>query len=70
MVGTKVGSDANASRAEEFELLARETKRPVAVVKRIYEAEFARLTTGARINDYVAVIASRRTREMLLRNQA
>jgi hypothetical protein len=45
--------------------LAEETHRPFAEVKEVYEVELARLKSDARIMDYVALFASRRTRARL-----
>ena len=39
---------------------------PLPVVRRVYEAEFARLKAGARITDYLVLFASRHTRDALL----
>jgi len=48
-----------------IEELAHSTMRPVAEVKPIYEAEFARLKVDARVTDYLLLFASRRTRDRL-----
>jgi hypothetical protein len=39
--------------------------RPVPVVKRVYDEQFARLRSQARITDYLVLFASRRTRDVL-----
>jgi hypothetical protein len=39
---------------------------PAPVVKRVYDAEFARLKSDARITDYLVLFAARRTRDALL----
>jgi hypothetical protein len=39
---------------------------PLPVVKRVYEAEFARLKADARVTDYLVLFAARRTRDALL----
>ncbi len=57
--------DQEAVSINVIETLARETSRPVAEVKEIYEGEFARLREGARITDYLILFASRRTRDAL-----
>jgi hypothetical protein len=46
--------------------IAQEMHYPLPVVKRVYEAEFARLKAGARITDYLVLFAARRTRDALL----
>jgi hypothetical protein len=43
---------------------------PLPVVKRVYEAEFARLKADARITDYLVLFAARRTRDVLLAQHA
>jgi hypothetical protein len=43
---------------------------PLPVVRRVYEAEFARLKAGARITDYLVLFAARRTRDALLSRHA
>ena len=69
MRGTHVNGNANALGLEEIELLAKQTQKPEFLVKMVYDAEFARLKTQARITDYLALLASRHTRELLLRAQ-
>jgi hypothetical protein len=49
--------------------LAQEMRFPLLVVKRVYEAEFARLKADARITDYLVIFAARRTRDVLLAKQ-
>ena len=46
--------------------LAQEMQFPLPVVKRVYEAEFARLKADARITEYLVIFAARRTRDVLL----
>jgi hypothetical protein len=58
-------SDEQANCLGAIEDLAQETKRPFAEVREVYEVEFARLKVDARIMDYVALFASRRTRARL-----
>lgn len=50
--------------------IAQEMHYPVPVVKRVYDAEFARLKEGARITDYLVLFAARRTRDALLSRHA
>jgi hypothetical protein len=58
-------SDEQANCLGAIEDLAKETNRPFAEVKEVYEVEFARLKVDARVLDYVALFASRRTRARL-----
>ena len=46
--------------------LAQEIHQPVENVKIVYEVEFARLKSRAKVKDYLALLTSRRTREKLL----
>ena len=46
--------------------IAQEVHYPISIVRRIYEDEFSRLEAVARVTDYVALFASRRTRDRLL----
>ena len=46
--------------------IAQEVHYPVPIVRRIYEDEFSRLEAVARVTEYVALFASRRTRDRLL----
>jgi Protein of unknown function (DUF3562) len=50
--------------------IAKEMHYPLPVVKRVYDAEFARLKAGARITDYLVLFAARRTRDALLARHA
>lgn len=50
--------------------LAQEIRQPVASVKIVYEVEFARLKSDAKVRDYLALLASRRAREKLLGRRA
>jgi hypothetical protein len=47
--------------------LAKVTHRPTPIVARIFEEQFARLKSQARVKDYLVLFASRRTRELLSR---
>jgi uncharacterized protein DUF3562 len=58
--------DQEAVSQSAIEALARETSRPVDEVKNIYEDQFARLSEGARIHDYLILFASRHTRDVLV----
>jgi Protein of unknown function (DUF3562) len=58
-----INQDAITSIAEQMHY-------PLPIVRRVYEAELARLKAGARITDYLALFAERRTRATLLTRQA
>jgi len=45
--------------------IAKVTHRPVPVVRRIFEEQFARLKSQARVTDYLVLFAIRRTRDLL-----
>jgi hypothetical protein len=48
--------------------IAQEMYFPLPIVRRVYEIEFARLKAEARIMDYLALFAARRTRDALRAN--
>lgn len=60
-------SDRNqdAINQDAITSIAREMHYPLPIVKRVYEAEFARLKANARITDYLVLFAARRTRDAL-----
>jgi hypothetical protein len=60
--GSRVDVDHNAIVTS----IAEEMHYPVTIVKRIYEEEFVRLNAVARVTDFVVLLASRRTRDLLL----
>ena len=63
-------NDSAAEQAKNVDIiaaLAQETRRPVDEVKEVYDVEFPRLKTSARIGDYVALFASRSTKARLSR---
>lgn len=60
------GSHEDSLNQDTITNLAKEMHFPLPVVKRVYEAEFARLKAGARITDYLVLFAARRTRDALL----
>jgi alanine dehydrogenase len=59
-------SDEEALHQSVMNALAQEVRLPVANVKIVYEMEFERLKSSAKIKEYLALLASRRTREKLL----
>ena len=50
---------------ETIESIAKEMHYPLPIVRQVYEAELARLKESARITDYLALFAARRTRDVL-----
>jgi hypothetical protein len=54
-----------ALKANTIAALAQETRQPLAVVREIFDGEYAHLTTTARIADYVVLFATRRARDVL-----
>ncbi len=50
--------------------LVESTKQPLTEVEQIYEAEFTRLRSSARVTDYLVLFAVRRTRDALTRRRA
>ena len=65
----KDAANIEAGNTSVIEAIASATQRPFDEVKRVYEDEFARLRSSARITDYLVVLASRRTRATLARRQ-
>ena len=51
---------------EDLEQLAKQTGHVIAVARKIYDAEYDKLRDDAKVTDFVAVLALRRTRERLL----
>lgn len=62
--------DEEALHQSVVEALAQEIQQPVANVKSVYEYEFARLKSNAKVRDYLALLCSRRAREKLLVKRA
>lgn len=50
-----------------IEHLAQKVDQPVASIRAVYEGEFARLKSDAKITRYLALITRRRAHETLLR---
>ena len=61
-----IARDEDAINQDTITSIAQETHYPLPIVKRVYEAEFARLKANARITDYLVLFAARRTRDALL----
>jgi hypothetical protein len=60
-------TDPKAALALAVQSLADEIHQPVETVQVVYERELVALQATARIKDYVALFAGRRTREVLQR---
>jgi hypothetical protein len=54
---------------EQVEQLAKQTGHVIAVAQKVYDAEYDKLRDAAKITDFVAVLALRRTRDRLLAQQ-
>jgi hypothetical protein len=54
------------AKTHAIESIASEMRRSIEEVKDIYDHEFARLASDARIADYLVLIAGRRTRAVLI----
>jgi len=54
-----------ASHQEAIEALANDTDLTFDEVRQVYEAELADLKAWARVSDFVALFAARRTRDRL-----
>jgi hypothetical protein len=62
--------DQEAFHQRAIKKLAQEVDQPIAGVKAVYEGEFARLKSDAKITEYLAIFVSRRARETLLGKHA
>jgi hypothetical protein len=56
-----------ALTADTIAALAEETHQPLTVVRKIYEEQYARLKSTARISEYLVLFAVRRTKDVLAR---
>lgn len=63
----QIQNDGNAERSSTgiIAMIATETHRSFDEVKRVYDDEYARLKSDALIFDYLALFATRRTRDIL-----
>jgi hypothetical protein len=61
--------DEETFHQRAIEGLAQETAQPIAGVKAVYEVEFIKLKSDAKITAYLALLARRRARESLRRKQ-
>jgi hypothetical protein len=52
-----------------IDALVQETERPLAEVAKLYVSELTRLQTGARVQDYLVLLTSKRVRESLRRGK-
>lgn len=53
-----------------IEALSQKTKRPVEEIAKLYVSELVRLRTGARVQEYLVLLTSRRVREALRRAES
>ena len=60
-----VGPSLAAAHSYAIDVLVQETKRPLEEVAGLYIRELTRLQAGARIQDYLVLLTSRRVRERL-----
>jgi len=59
--------DEQALNRSAIEQLAREVDKPISLVTRVYEAEYASLKRGAKVTNFLGVLATRRAGEALRR---
>jgi hypothetical protein len=52
-----------------IDVLVQETQRPLAEIAKLYVNELTRLQTGARVQDYLVLLTSKRVRESLRRGK-
>jgi hypothetical protein len=64
------GSPQDAVNLDVIATLAEDTHQPFELVKDVYEEQFARLSSEARITNYLILFASRRTRDVLVNRRA
>jgi hypothetical protein len=60
-----ISSDKQEPNEAAIGELAHETGQPIAYVRKVYEEQFARLAANARIQNYLVLLAMKRTRERL-----
>ncbi len=70
-MATPLRTDEGRTRLarEEVEQLAKQTGHVIAVAQKVYDAEYNKLRDYAKVTDFVAVLALRRTRAKLLAQQ-
>ena len=56
-----------AAHQQAIEALVEETHLPAQAVRRVYEAQYARLAHEARVKDFLVLFTVRRSKEALLR---
>jgi hypothetical protein len=64
--GSRDATNLESARMLAIESIASEMHRSVDEVRDVYDGEFARLQSYARIADYLVLIADRRTRAVLV----
>jgi hypothetical protein len=65
MLNVAATPNEEAVNADMVASIAEETHQPLPVVKQIYEEQYSRLKSDARLLDYLALFATRRTKEIL-----
>jgi hypothetical protein len=70
-MATPLRTDEGRARLarEEVVQLAKQTGHVIAVAQKVYDAEYDKLRRDAKVTDFVAVLALRRTREKLVAQQ-
>lgn len=70
-MATPLTTDEGRTRLarEEVVQLAKQTGHVIAVAQKVYDAEYDKLRDDAKVTDFVAVLALRRTREKLIAQQ-
>jgi hypothetical protein len=70
-MATPLRTDEGRTRLarEEVVQLAKQTGHVIAVAQKVYDAEYDKLRVDAKVTDFVAVLALRRTREKLVAQQ-
>ena len=66
VIQAQADRNEDAIHADAIASLAKETHKPLPVVKRVFEAEYARLKADARITDYLMLFTSKHTRDALM----
>ncbi len=62
---TPLATEQKALNDDAIDDLAHETGEPIDRIRKVYEEEFARLATIARIPDYLVLLAMKHTRDSL-----
>jgi hypothetical protein len=65
MLNVANAANEEVANTDTVAAIAEETHQPLPVVREIYEEQYARLKSRARLLDYLALFATRRTKEIL-----